>query len=101
MEARTLEQRIKFDYGLTVGGNLVLFTHGDRSRKALVRIGPRGKVTAFAEPDECEMYSSWFQVKGDTTRAIGGVFVWPRKDAEFMAQFAQEPAAVIPLKVQP
>jgi uncharacterized Ntn-hydrolase superfamily protein len=100
VEARTLEQRIKFDHGLTVGENLVLFTHGDRSRKALVRIGQKGKVTAFTEPDECEMYSSWFQVKGDTTRAIGDVFVWPWKDAELMARFAPEPAAVIPLTVQ-
>lgn len=40
--ARTLEQRLKFDHGLSIGTHLVRFTLGERSRDALVRIGPRG-----------------------------------------------------------
>jgi hypothetical protein len=97
-QPRTLEQRLKFDHGLTIGTSLVEFTHKGRTRRALVKIGPRGKVTALASPDYDDMYCSWFRIKGDVTAVIGGVHVWAGRDPEFMAQFQGEPVATVELR---
>ena len=96
---RTLEQRIKFDHGLTVGQHLVKFTLGERSRLALVEIGRRGEVYYFAEPSDEDMYGSWTRLKGDKSYSgEGAVRVWPARDAEFMKKFGRAPDAVIPVK---
>jgi len=95
---RTLEQRLKFDHGLPVGISLIAFTHVGNLKKALVEIGPRGKVWAFTEPEVGDMYASWFEVKGDKTiSGKGRLLTWPAKDVDFMAQFVGTPLATIPL----
>ena len=91
---RTLEERIKFDAGLTIGVHPVTFQHGERYLRALVAIGARGKVSALIEPDESDMYSSWWQVKGDTTLPKGAVIVWGARDPELIKQF-DSPVATI------
>lgn len=93
-ENRTLEQRIKFDHGLKVGRSLVEFRRGDRTRKALVHITAR-KVIYLAEPTEHDMYASWRRIRGDACTGEPGLFTWPARNADFMAQFAGEPVATI------
>jgi len=96
---RTLEQRIKFDYGLPMGQSLVRFTLGERSVDALVEIGKRGEVYYFVKPDAGTMYASWQRVTGDITKSgSGAIKLWAEKDAEFMARFSGNPAATIPIK---
>lgn len=94
---RTLEQRVKFDHGLTTGQHLVRFTLGERSRLALVRIGARGRVSYLAQPAPEDMYSCWKTVKGDACKSDGAVMVWAaRSESELMAQFSGAPVADIP-----
>jgi hypothetical protein len=95
----TLQERIKFNYGLSVGQSLVKFTLGERSVLALVEIGNRGQVFYFKMPTEGDMYASWQKVEGDKTiTGVGAIRVWPAKDADFMAKFAGEPSAIIPIQ---
>lgn len=95
---RTLEQRIKFDFGLTIGQHLVKFVRGDRFVLALVEIGSRGQVYYFAKPEVGDMYASWKRIRGDKTIVgEGAVKVWPEKDVEFMARFDATPAVTIEL----
>lgn len=96
---RTLEQRLKFDHGLSVGRHLVRFTHGPQSRMVLVDISPRGIVRCLAKPDESDMYSSWCRVKGDVTESDGGVIVWGARDPECVRLFDGEPVATVAIKV--
>ena len=95
---RTLEQRLKFDHGLTVGMNLVRFTMDGRERIAVVRIGARGTVTYIVKPTEGDMYSSWSRVRGDKTHVgEGGVIVWAARNPEIMKMFDGEPVATVPV----
>ncbi|TDX21599.1 hypothetical protein DFO67_1359 [Modicisalibacter xianhensis] len=97
---RSLEERIKFDHGLTIGRHLVLFTLGEHSRVALVEIGPRGAVSYLAKPGAGDMYSSWSRIKGDDSSGIqGAVIVWGARDPELMRMFDGEPVATIPVQV--
>lgn len=99
MATRTLEQRIKFDYGLPIGQSLVLFTLENRSILALIEIGRRGEVYYFLKPELGDMYASWKRIRGDVSReGEGAVKVWPAKNAEFMEKFEGNPKAVIPVK---
>lgn len=100
VEHRTLEQRIKFDAGLTVGEHLVRFVCAGHVRDAVVRIAPRGKVIYLAKPKEGQMYASWQHVRGDNTHAVGGVYVWPIRDPEVMAKFEGTPVAIIEIEPQ-
>ena len=96
---RTLEERIKFDYGLSIGHNLVKFTHEGNEKIAIVRIGERGGVWCLTQPGSGDMYSSWWQVKGDTTDTRGGgVIVWGARDPELIKMFDGVPVATIPLE---
>ena len=96
---RTLEQRIKFDNGLTINTkHLVNFTHEGRERRALIEISPRGIVRCLTQPQPEDMYSSWWKVKGDITKSDGGVIVWGSRDAELQELFSGEPVATISLK---
>jgi hypothetical protein len=97
---RTLEDRIKFNHGLRIGQSLVKFTHLEHERIALVEISPRGEVWYFTKPTESEMYASWTRVRGDLSLSgKGAVVVWPSRNAEFMAKFDGDPAAIIPVRV--
>lgn len=94
---RTLEQRIKFDAGLTVDKqHLVEFTLGEHKRRAIVIVTNRGVVKYLAMPHKGQMYSSWQRVKGNNCASIGGVFVWPGRDPEHMHLFEGEVVASIP-----
>lgn len=96
----TFEQTIKAHSGLTWGRqHLVRFILNGRSREALVNIGRRGKVTYLAKPHEGQMYASWQHVKGDISKSIGEVIVWPFHNAEIMGLFKQEFVAVIAVPV--
>ena len=98
---RTLEERIKFDHGLVIGYNLVKFTYEGNEKAAIVHIGKRGKVECLVKPGSGDMYSSWWQVKGDTTDTKGcGVIVWGARDAELMRMFEGEPVASIPIETK-
>ena len=98
MSARTLEQRLKFDCGLTIGTHLVRFTIDDRERLALVRISPRGKVSYLPKPEPEDMYSTWRNCHGDKSTADGVVHVWAaRSQPELMAAFDGEPVTTVPL----
>lgn len=98
---RTLEERIKFDHGLVIGYNLVKFTYGGNEKAAIVRIGKRGKVECLMKPGSGDMYTSWWQIKGDTTNTKGGgVIVWGARDTELMKMFEGDPVAVIPIEVE-
>lgn len=97
---RTLEQRIKFDSSLSIGTHLLTFTHNGNAKLALVEIGPRGRVWAFTEPSEGDMYASWYEIKGDSTFAGKGRLVtWPQKNPELMSAFNGPPRALLPLAV--
>jgi len=96
---RTLEERIKFDHGLVIGCNLVKFTYKGNEKTAIVRIGKRGSVWCLTKPGSGDMYSSWWQVKGNTTNTRGGgVIVWGARDAELVEMFEGEPVATIPIE---
>lgn len=100
MAARTFEESLKFDNGLPIGCSLIEVTYGGNARRALVSIGPRGKVRIFLKPGLDQMYASWQEVKGN--RYGPGKkdfpFVYPaRRQPELMAQFEGEPAATIDL----
>lgn len=93
---RTLEERIKFDHGLSIGRSLVCFTLGERSRIAVVEINENGRVFYLVKPDEVDMYSQWKRVRGDMTReGEGAVIVWGARDHELMRMFDGEPVATI------
>lgn len=92
---RTLEERLKFDSGLSVGTHLVLFTHEGKERKALVEITVRGKVRVLTEPGRGDMYSSWCTVKGDKTVSDGGTIVWAARNPEMMEPFKGEVVATV------
>ena len=97
---RSLEHRLKFDLGLSVGApHLITITHKWATRKALVRIGRRGAVSLLFEPRPGEMYSSWSRITGDTyskTRS-DAVIVWAARNPEILAQFQGAPVADVPL----
>ena len=93
--SRTLEERLKFDHGLTIGRHLVRLTHQGREVRAQVEIGPRGKVSLLVQPRPEDMYSCWRRVQGDKTTAAGAVIVWGAKDPALRAQFEGEPVATI------
>lgn len=94
----TLEQRIKFDHGLTIGTHLVNFTVGERSRLAMVRISPRGLVHYLAKPLPGDMYSGWNRIRGDKcVMADAGVIVWGARQPELMQMFDGEPVASVPV----
>lgn len=98
MTVRTLEERLKFDYGLKVGISLVEFKRGSSIRKCLIEITPRGIVNGLAEPREGDMYAAWDRIKGSVWASKPGfVTTWPAKNPEFMARFAGEPIATIEL----
>ena len=90
---RTLEQILKFDSGLSIGMTLVEFI-GPLRKRALVEITSRGLVRTLIMPSEGTMCSGWYRVKGDVSKADGGVKVWPAKDVEWMARFEGEPKRV-------
>ena len=95
---RTLEQRLKFDSGLTIGNHVVTFTMGERSIAALVRIGARGAVYLLQKPGQGDMYASWARVTGDNTKPMGDVYLWPAtRCPELMAQFDAPVAATLEL----
>lgn len=99
MATRTLEHRLKFDHGLTVGADhLVQFTLGDKSRLALVNISARGVVRMLIQPTPGDMYSSWARVTADTTKSEGRILLWAARDMpELMARFDNASAAVVPV----
>lgn len=98
MTARTIEQILKFDSGLLIGDNLVEFTKGERTRRAIIRIGARGAVYGMMAPAEGDMYSAFDRIKADKwVGTPGAIKLWGAKDPEFMKQFAGAPRAVIPL----
>lgn len=93
---RTIEDRIKFDSGLTVGVHLVEFKGCTSYRKVLIEITSRGVVNGLAEPREDDMYAAWDRIKGDKwCSRPGTVAVWPARNPEFMARFSGEPSATI------
>ena len=80
MTTRTLEQKIKFDSGLSIGKHCVLFTYQGRERKGLVDISSRGKVRLLIEPKPEDMYTTWNTVRGDMHKNDGQVIVWGARD---------------------
>lgn len=92
---RTLEQKIKFDSGLSIGQHLVRIHHQNKSILALVSIGARGKVELLRCPRDEDMYSIWERVTGDTLVNSGSVIVWAARDPGFMTQFEGDPVASI------
>jgi hypothetical protein len=97
-QQRTLEERIKFDHGLKIGTHLANFTVGEHSRRAMVRVSPRGLVHYLAKPNPGDMYSAWDRLRGDKSIPDGGVIVWGARNPEIMQMFEGEPAATIPVK---
>ena len=96
---RTLEERIKFDHGLVIGDNLVTLTHAGNEKTAIVNIGQRGKVLCLVKPEAGDMYTSWFQIKGDMTNTKNGaVIVWGARNPELMNMFAGTPVTTISLE---
>jgi hypothetical protein len=85
---RTLEEKVKFDSGLTIGTHPVTFVlNGTIERRALVEIGKRGKVSVLIEPDAEDMYTSWWRLKGDTSVSEGGTIVWGARDPKLRELF--------------
>ena len=99
MNARTFEERAKFDHGLTIGTHRIDLTHKGQIKRALVSISPRGIVRILTKPDESDMYSSWRRLKGDVFTDVENVVVWGARNPDYMAQFEGEPAATIPVKI--
>lgn len=98
MTARTIEHTLKFDSGLVIGDNLVEFTKGNRSRRAIIRIGARGAVYGMMQPAEGDMYCAFDRIKGDKWASMpGAIKLWGARDPEFMKQFAGAPRATVAL----
>ncbi len=100
-EERTLEERIKFDYGLTTGkDHLVRFAYQGRSINTLVHITARGVVWWINEPDAGTMWASWERLNGN--KSLGGIGrmlkTWPMyNDPDIMVKFVGDPVATIEL----
>lgn len=99
MAERTLEQRIKFDHGLSIGRSLVQFTRGDRAITACVEIRPRGSVYVLVKPKDTDMYTSWSRLRGDNlSQGDGAIIVWAARNPELMAElFSGDHLATIPV----
>lgn len=92
-QPRTLEQRLKFDFGLTIETvHPVRFRKGEGERAALVYIPRRGypRVTI-----RNEMYVTTNKVKGDNMETVGVQTTW-QHGAEFDQKTAA-PAVIIDL----
>lgn len=88
MNSRTLEQQIKFDSNLSVGVQHVEITRRDGSTyEAVVEISSRGKVMILPKPNDSDMYTSWYQVKGNELKILNTV-VWMSRDLEAMKIFS-------------
>lgn len=84
----TLEEKIKFDSGLSIGVHPVTFVlNGVIERRALVEIRPRGAVYMLIEPDESDMYTSWWRIRGDMSSSEGGTVVWGARDPALRKRF--------------
>ena len=101
---RTLEQRLKFDHGLPIGRSLVVLMLANppagresTPRRALVEVTARGKVSILPKPDDCDMYTGWNRITGDTMKPEGSIIVWGARDPALMQQFEGEPAATVPV----
>lgn len=97
--SRTLEQKIKFDSGLMVGKTPVTIERKDGSRyTALVEISSRGTVHLIQKPEEGDMYTSWYRIKGNSADIKpGGVVVWAARNPEFLKEF-DNPETLISFK---
>lgn len=95
---RTMEERLKFDYGLSIGKHLVQITHKGQTKRMLVSISPRGIVRVLVRPQPEDMYSAWRRLKGDNFGDVEHVVVWAASQPEYMAQFDSEPVATIPVQ---
>ena len=94
---KTMEQRLKFDHGLSRGVSLVNVTHKGQTKRALVSISPRGIVRVLVKPEPEDMYTSWRRLRGDAFAEVENVVVWAARDASYMAQFDGEPVATVPV----
>lgn len=99
---RTFEQRLKFDHGLPVGRSLVVLVLANPPAgreasplRALVEVTARGRVYILPKPDDCDMYTSWRRITGDTMKPGGAIIVWGARDPDLMRQFEGEPAATV------
>lgn len=64
--ARTLEDRLKFDCGLTIGAHAVRMTHDGHERIVLVRIPSRGHVRVRYRPTPHSSRVNCYVLKGDS-----------------------------------
>lgn len=89
MSGLTLESRLKRE--LTIGTHVVALSKNGATRRVIVTIGKRGKVTLLPMPDAGDMYTSGARVKGDALQwGEGPVIVWAARDPSFLAQFQGE-----------
>lgn len=71
MSIRTLEQRLKFDFGLTIGDHLVVLQSPFDSHKAIVGIGPKGGVYLTPAPTPQDGWVKRYRVRGDSLDSKG------------------------------
>lgn len=88
MSKRTVEEIIKFDSGITVGQHCVTVTNQAVSEFiAIVDISPRGVVNLIKKPNDGDMYTCWYRVKGNDLIA-GKIIVWGEHNAEIKEMFS-------------
>ena len=87
----TLEQRIKFDNGLTIGRHLVAISHKGATKPMMVDISPRGIVRVLVKPAPEDMYTSWRRVRGDMSEHDGNTIVWGARSTAMMEMFDGTP----------
>lgn len=93
----TLEQRFKDGPGLPRGRSLIEVKRGHIRRRAVCDISPRGIVHVLVKPEPDAMYSSWYRVRGDDTKADRSVLVWGARNPDVMAMFDGAPVACVEL----
>ena len=97
--ARTLEEILRFDSGLTAGEHRVtLVVDRKQERPALVKIHRHGAVLVLVQPTEADMYTRWWRVRGNRTTAEGDLILWGARDPVLLARFAN-PVARITLSI--
>lgn len=89
----TLEQRLK--RALTIGSHVCELHKGDKTRRVVVIIGKRGKVTLLPLPEADDMYTSGARVRGDALEwGQGPTVVWAARSPEYIAQFQGDAVSI-------
>jgi hypothetical protein len=97
----TLEHRLKFDAGLTIGEHTVELRKRKQSIRVRVSINQNGAVYLLRQPVPHDLYATWGKVEGDKIDFSYKLIVLDAREntRQILAdEFSSVPAAIITLK---